>query len=55
MVDQANAVDILKSRHTEAFDKVPHGVLVEKLVKCRMDKVTVRWLCSWLTDIHEAA
>ena len=34
-----NAVSIVYLDFSKAFDKVPHDILVEKLVKCGMDPV----------------
>lgn len=36
------------SESVNAFDKVPHDILVDKLVGCRLDDATVRVLCGWL-------
>uniref|UniRef100_A0A803TBS9 Reverse transcriptase domain-containing protein n=1 Tax=Anolis carolinensis TaxID=28377 RepID=A0A803TBS9_ANOCA len=48
-VDTGNAVDVAYLDFSKAFDKVPHGLLANKLVKCGLDKTTVRWICNWLS------
>ena len=35
---------------SKAFDKVPHDILVRKLVKTGLDKVMIQWICNWLAD-----
>ena len=50
LLDQGNAVDIVYLDFSKAFDKVPHDLLICKLVKCGMDPITVRWIENWLTD-----
>ena len=49
LVDAGNAVDIVYLDFSKAFDKVPHDILVSKLVKIGLDKVTIKWICNWLT------
>uniref|UniRef100_A0A803TIT8 Reverse transcriptase domain-containing protein n=1 Tax=Anolis carolinensis TaxID=28377 RepID=A0A803TIT8_ANOCA len=48
-VDTGNAVDVAYLDFSKAFDKVPHDLLANKLVKCGLDKTTVRWICNWLS------
>ena len=50
LVDAGNAVDIVYLDFSKAFDKVPHGILVRKLVKTGLDKVMIQWICNWLAD-----
>ena len=50
LVDAGNAVDIVYFDFSKAFDKVPHDILVSKLVKIGLDKVTIKWICNWLTS-----
>ena len=50
LVDAGNAMDIVYLDFSKAFDKVPHDILVRKLVKTGLDKVTIQWICNWLTD-----
>uniref|UniRef100_A0A670J9Y2 Reverse transcriptase domain-containing protein n=1 Tax=Podarcis muralis TaxID=64176 RepID=A0A670J9Y2_PODMU len=50
LVDEGNAVDVVYLDFSKAFDKVPHDILVKKLVKCGLDYATTQWICNWLTD-----
>ena len=50
LVDAGNAVDIVYLDFSKTFDKVPHDILVRKLVKTSLDKVTIQWICNWLAD-----
>uniref|UniRef100_UPI00109F2E4C uncharacterized protein LOC114596483 n=1 Tax=Podarcis muralis TaxID=64176 RepID=UPI00109F2E4C len=50
LVDEGNAVDVAYLDFSKAFDKVPHDILVKKLVKCGLDYATTQWICNWLTD-----
>uniref|UniRef100_A0A803T7N4 Reverse transcriptase domain-containing protein n=1 Tax=Anolis carolinensis TaxID=28377 RepID=A0A803T7N4_ANOCA len=49
-VDTGNAVDVAYLDFSKAFDKVPHNLLANKLVKCGLDKTTVWWICNWLCE-----
>uniref|UniRef100_A0A803SMX6 Reverse transcriptase domain-containing protein n=1 Tax=Anolis carolinensis TaxID=28377 RepID=A0A803SMX6_ANOCA len=49
-VDTGNAVDVAYLDFSKAFDKVPHDLLANKLVKCGLEKTTVRWICNWLSE-----
>uniref|UniRef100_A0A803SSX5 Reverse transcriptase domain-containing protein n=1 Tax=Anolis carolinensis TaxID=28377 RepID=A0A803SSX5_ANOCA len=49
-VDTGNTVDVAYLDFSKAFDKVPHGLLANKLVKYRLGKTTVRWICNWLSE-----
>ena len=50
LVDPGNVVDIVYLDFSEAFHKVPHDILVRKLVKTGLDKVTIQWICNWLAN-----
>uniref|UniRef100_A0A670IGU3 Reverse transcriptase domain-containing protein n=1 Tax=Podarcis muralis TaxID=64176 RepID=A0A670IGU3_PODMU len=50
LVDEGNTVDVAYLDFSKAFDKVPHDILVKKLVKCGLDYATTQWICNWLTD-----
>uniref|UniRef100_A0A803TYM4 Reverse transcriptase domain-containing protein n=1 Tax=Anolis carolinensis TaxID=28377 RepID=A0A803TYM4_ANOCA len=39
----------MEMKFSKAFDNVPHNLLANKLVKCGLDKTTVRWICNWLS------
>uniref|UniRef100_A0A803T9P9 Reverse transcriptase domain-containing protein n=1 Tax=Anolis carolinensis TaxID=28377 RepID=A0A803T9P9_ANOCA len=43
-------LDVAYLDFSKAFDKVPHDLLANKLVKCGLDKTTVRWICNWLSE-----
>jgi len=43
LVDEGKAVDFSK-----AFSSVSHKILIDKLMKCGLDKKTVRWIINWL-------
>uniref|UniRef100_A0A803TL93 Reverse transcriptase domain-containing protein n=1 Tax=Anolis carolinensis TaxID=28377 RepID=A0A803TL93_ANOCA len=49
-VDTGNAVDVAYLDFSKTFDKVPHDLLANKLVKCGLDKTTVRWICNLLSE-----
>ena len=42
LVDAGNAVGIVYLDFSKAFDKVPHDILVRKLVNTGLDKVTIQ-------------
>ena len=48
LVDAGNVVDFVYLDVSQAFDKVPHDILVNKSVKTELDKVTIKWICNWL-------
>ncbi|XP_069618598.1 uncharacterized protein [Ranitomeya imitator] len=41
---------IKQSQHGKAFDKVSHTILIEKVTKYGMNKVTCRWIHTWFSD-----
>uniref|UniRef100_A0A8D2L497 Reverse transcriptase domain-containing protein n=1 Tax=Varanus komodoensis TaxID=61221 RepID=A0A8D2L497_VARKO len=49
-LDGRDAVDVVYLDFSEAFDKVPHDTLVEKLRSFGIHQSTVRWIRAWLTD-----
>ena len=42
-VDEGRAVDIVYLDFSKVFDTVSHQILIEKKMKYRLDKQTVRW------------
>lgn len=45
-----NGGKLMYAEFSKTFDKVPHDILVAKLVRCGLDAVTISCICSWLTD-----
>ena len=50
LVDAGNGVGIVYLDFSKVFDKVPHDILVKKLVKTGLYKVMIQWICNWLAD-----
>uniref|UniRef100_A0A803TJS6 Reverse transcriptase domain-containing protein n=1 Tax=Anolis carolinensis TaxID=28377 RepID=A0A803TJS6_ANOCA len=49
-VDTGNTVDVVYLDFSKAFNKVPHDLLANKLVKYGLDKTTIMWICNWLSE-----
>ena len=49
LVDMGQAVDIVYLGFSKAFDMVPHSLLLEKLMRCGLDKWSLQWVGDWLT------
>ena len=48
-VDKGNPMDIVYLDFTKAFDKVPHGLLVNKLKAHGIKGRVLEWIKTWLT------
>lgn len=48
LVDEGRAVDIVHLHFNKAYDSVSHDILIDKLMKYRLGKWTVRWTENWL-------
>ena len=47
-MDKGKAMDAVFPDFSEAFDTVPHSILLDKLSSCGMSGFMVRWLKNWL-------
>lgn len=45
---EGRAVEVECLELSEAFDSVCHNILLDKLVKCGLDKWMARWSENWL-------
>jgi hypothetical protein len=52
-VDQGKPVDIVYLDFATAFDKVPHGRLLNKLAVAGISGNLYRWIKDWLTDRYQ--
>jgi len=48
LVDEGKAVDVICLDFSEAFDTVPHSILLEKLAAHGLDGCTLLWIKNWL-------
>ncbi|KAK4826714.1 hypothetical protein QYF61_010929 [Mycteria americana] len=48
LVDEGEAVDVVYSDFSKAFDTVSHSILLEKLAAHGLDRCTLRWVKIWL-------
>jgi len=48
LVGEGKAVDVIYLDFNEAFDTVPHSILLEKLAAHGLDKCTLHWIKNWL-------
>ncbi|KAK4807079.1 hypothetical protein QYF61_018420 [Mycteria americana] len=48
LVDEGKAVDVAFLDFSEAFDTVPHSILLDKLSNCGMSGFMVHWVKNWL-------
>ena len=48
MIDESRAVDVVYMDFSKAFDKVPHGRLVQKVRSHGIRGELARWIQNWL-------
>ena len=48
MLDEGSPVDIIYLDFQKAFDKVPHGRLINKIRETSIDEKVVNWIENWL-------
>ncbi|PLS49478.1 hypothetical protein CYV29_15670, partial [Carnobacterium maltaromaticum] len=48
LIDEGRAVDVIYMDFSKAFDKVPHGRLMEKVKALGVQGVLARWIKNWL-------
>jgi len=48
LVDEGKAVDVVYLDFSQAFDTVPHSILLEKLAAHGLDGCTLHWIENWL-------
>jgi len=48
LVDEGKAVDVVYLDFSNAFDTVPHSILLEKLAAHGLGGCTLRWIKNWL-------
>ena len=42
--------DVVPLDFSQAFDPLPHNILLDKLSSCGMSRFTLRWVKHWLND-----
>ncbi|EFO92591.1 hypothetical protein CRE_17535 [Caenorhabditis remanei] len=50
MLDNQSQVDVIYLDFAKAFDKIPHDILLNKLIALRLNEHLIRWLNDFLTD-----
>lgn len=50
LVDKGNCVEIVCLDFHEAFDLVPHGILIKALAFYGINKAYITWIKKWLND-----
>ena len=48
LVDEGKAVDVVHLDFSKAFDTVSHGILLQKLAACGLDRYALGWVRNWL-------
>jgi len=48
MIDEGSSVDIIYLDFQNAFDKVPHHRLLEKIKEAGVEGELLNWICNWL-------
>ena len=48
LTDEGKAVDVVYLDFSKAFDTVSHGLLLQKLAVCGLDRYTLGWVRNWL-------
>lgn len=48
LVDEEREVNVIYLHLSKAFDTVFHNILIDKLMKYRLEKWTARWIKNWL-------
>lgn len=51
LVDEVKVVDVFID-FSEAFDTVPHGILLDKLSSCVMGRFVMCWVIIWLSKVQ---
>jgi ribonuclease P/MRP protein subunit RPP40 len=50
MLDEDSSVDVIYFDLQKAFDKVPHDILIKKIIETGVEIDIVNWIENWLTD-----
>jgi len=50
-VDEGKAVDVVYLDFSNAFDTVPHSILLEKLAAHALDGCSLLWIKNWLNGL----
>ena len=48
LVDEGKAVEVVYLDFSKAFNAVSHGILLQKLAACGLDRYALGWVRSWL-------
>lgn len=50
LIAQRNPADVIFLDFRKAFDTISHNILLNKSSSIQLDKSTIQWVNSWLTD-----